>query len=204
MLFSPLEWALNAILVNQPSGFYQLGLFNAARQWYIVIMFVPGVIQQITMPLLSNLWGEGKVAQYRRFLLWQTIFFGAISVAVALPVAVGSKLAMSLYGPGFSAGAWILVLTCARALSAGPNMVVGQALWSTGSSWTALLLAGVRSVLLLGFFLMLMRWQALGLAGAFAASDFALLVIQSWYMRWKTNVGPVQREAETVLVPGRS
>jgi hypothetical protein len=66
-----------------------------------------------------------------------------------------------------------------------PNIVVGHAIWSVGASGPAMVLAGVRAGLLMGAFLLLVPYGALGLAWAFAASDCLLLLVQTFYLRRK-------------------
>jgi O-antigen/teichoic acid export membrane protein len=181
-MIAPVEWLLNSILTNQKGGYDELGLFNAARQWFAIMQFAPSLISQITLPMLSNLWGEKLFNQYRRFLLINTLILVAITLVAVIPAAVFAPRAMGIYGAGFEAGSGVLLLFCIRALASAPNTVVGQAIWSTGASRSGMILAAIRNGMLMGIFFCFMRPTAAGLAGAFALSDVLLAFLQGGYM----------------------
>ena len=54
VLVSPVMWACSAMLVNQPGGFEEMAIFDVANQWRIIMLFIPAVISQIALPLLSG------------------------------------------------------------------------------------------------------------------------------------------------------
>ena len=43
-LVGPVTWISNTILANQPGGYGEMGLFNAANQWRSVIALAPGIL----------------------------------------------------------------------------------------------------------------------------------------------------------------
>jgi O-antigen/teichoic acid export membrane protein len=45
-MYTPVVWAGNVALAHQSNGLSELGLFNAANQWRIAMMFLPGVAGQ--------------------------------------------------------------------------------------------------------------------------------------------------------------
>jgi hypothetical protein len=40
-LVAPVYWICSAILVNRPNGYAEMGVFNAANQWYGALLFLP-------------------------------------------------------------------------------------------------------------------------------------------------------------------
>src|SRR4030042_1556117 len=112
-MFSPVEWVLFAMLVNQPNGYAELGLFNAARQWQNIILYLPGVLSQVGLPLLSNLWGEGKAREYSKLLIVNSGLLTGLALLVAIPVAIFSSYVIKAYGSEFVEGRWTLLLICA-------------------------------------------------------------------------------------------
>jgi O-antigen/teichoic acid export membrane protein len=183
MLLLPTEWIMNAVVANIPQGYEQLGVFNAARQWYSIILFLPGILVQITLPMLSNLWGEGKLRHYRKLLVVNSALLTGLAGAVVVFVLIFRRAAMGMYGSGFAEYSLVLVLMCARGIIAQPNTVVGQAIWSIGASKAAMVLAMFRNIVLLSIFAFLYRRGAMGMALSLASCDFILLVVQVFYMR---------------------
>ena len=179
IFFIPVEWALNALIVNQPGGYEQMGLFNAAKQWHVIILYIPSAISNMTLPIMSNLLGEGKYQQYKKMLLVNSFMLAGIALVVSLPIVIFSSEIMALYGPGFSTGTDILLLICFYSVLWAANIVIGQVLWTTGSTMLAMLLAALRALLLLGCFFYLVPHNALGLALAYSATYLLQTIYQS-------------------------
>ena len=53
-------WGVNALLVNQPDGYLQMGLFNAANQWRALGTFIPSVFNPATFSIQSNLFATNR------------------------------------------------------------------------------------------------------------------------------------------------
>src|SRR5262249_41467694 len=54
----PVNWVCSALLVNQPKGYAEMGAFNAASQWYNLLMFLPTVLGGALLPILSDRMGD--------------------------------------------------------------------------------------------------------------------------------------------------
>lgn len=167
IFFAPTEWVLSAILVNQPDGYDQMGLFNAAKQWHVLILYLPNTLSSLTLPILSNLFGEGNRQKFTKMVVINSLGLTGLALIISLPVAYFSETIMRAYGVGFVDGQNVLLLVCAYSTLWAANIVVGQVLWSTGSSGLAMILAAVRSAILLGCFTYFMPQNALGLALTF-------------------------------------
>jgi O-antigen/teichoic acid export membrane protein len=189
----PAIWAASTILVKQPGGYAEMGVFSAATQWRNAIGFVPSVLAQFALPLLSNLNGDQDVLRYAKALRWNLILTGSIGIAVALPVAVLAAPIMRLYGGGFQQGGLVLVLSAATAVIACLNAVVGTAILSSGSVWAGFAFNAMwASVLLVGCYYFIPTHLAVGLAGSLLCAYLAHTVWQSVYLRqrsaaWKSE-----------------
>ncbi len=134
-LVSPVMWACNAMLVNRPDGYAQLGVFEAANQWRVAILFVPTMIGQVALPLLSNLWGERDHRRYRKVLKFNILLNGGTAAVVASLVSILAVPIMESYGAGFQAGVWVLVLLALSSVLSAVNFVIGQAIAGRGEMW---------------------------------------------------------------------
>lgn len=135
MMVSPVVWASNAMLVNQPGGYGQMGLFDAANQWRMAILFIPGVVGQIVLPMLANLNAPDDQNRYKKVLKYNALINAGVAFVVALPVALLSRPIMQSYGLDFEEGALALVLLSISTILVTLNSVVGQAIASKGRMW---------------------------------------------------------------------
>ncbi len=176
-------WTANTMLVRQPGGYGEFGVFNAASQWRAVILFAPAAIGTFTLPLLSSLLGEKRQATFRK-MFWSNLgFTTAIALLPAIVVASFSPWIIAAYGSDFSQGFLILCILVSVAVLQAISSVIGQAIISTGAMWWALLFNGLWALTLIGLTnLWLAPYQALGLAGAYFVAYLAHTVWQSFYL----------------------
>jgi O-antigen/teichoic acid export membrane protein len=187
-LVGPVTWAANTMLVNQPGGYAEMGVFSAASQWRNAIAFVPGVLAQFALPLLSNLNGERDVLRYGKALRWTLILTAAAGTAVAVPVTLGAPQIMRLYGRGFQQGWLVLVLSAGTAVVACVNGVVGTAILSAGSVWVGCAFNGMwAAVLLAGCYCFIPTKLALGLAVSMLGAYIAHTVWQAAYLHHRLS-----------------
>jgi len=188
-LVAPVTWFANTMLVNQPGGYAQMGILSAANQWRAAINFIPGVLAQFALPILSNLHGEGDLPGYARGLRWNLLLTAIGAGAAALPVVAGAPLIMSSYGAGFAQGWVVLVLSAATAFISSVNGVVGTAILSGGSVWAGLAFNTMWAVVFLGACRALVSSHgAIGLAAAMFAAYIAHTAWQGIYLRHRIRL----------------
>lgn len=188
-LVGPVTWTANTMLVNQPSGYAEMGVFSAASQWRSAIAFIPGVMAQFALPLLSNLHGERDVSRYEKTLRWNLVLTAAAATAVAVPVALGAPQIMRLYGRGFQQGWLVLVLSAATSVISCVNAVVGTAIFSAGSVWAGFAFNAMwAAVLLAGCYYLIPTNLALGLAVSMFGAYIAHTAWQAAYLGHRLSV----------------
>jgi O-antigen/teichoic acid export membrane protein len=165
---TPVTWFGNALLVRRPGGLAEMGIFNAAHQWRLAIMFVPSVLSQTITPMLANLLGEGDRARFRKLLAANLALVGGITVALAIPVVLLAGKILAAYGGGFSGGTATFTLLVWSAVLLSCAGVVGSAITSSGQMWHGL---GLNLVWAIAFVLGARAWiaphGALGLSEAY-------------------------------------
>jgi O-antigen/teichoic acid export membrane protein len=164
LLIAPVNWLCQAIMVRQAGGFDQMGLFNAANQWRMAILFLPMVLSSVMMPTLARLAGPQDSHRYRKLLRYNMLLNVVISAAVALPMAGLSQLIMAGYGSEFTSGYPVLIVLCLTTVIYSGVSVVGVALVGRGMMWW-----GMAQNVIWGAVLILVTWQlrhhgAMGLA----------------------------------------
>jgi O-antigen/teichoic acid export membrane protein len=177
----PVNWAAAAILVEQPFGYAEMGVLNAANQWYGAVLFLPSAISGAILPVLSERVGQGDAASARKVLRAAI----AIDAAVVVPIIAAGSLAspwiMGMFGPGFNV-AWptlIAVLATAGLLAvANPPTVVLQA---SGRLWLGFAMSSVWAVTYIGVTLALVGWGSLGVALARLIAYLVNAIWTAWF-----------------------
>ncbi|MGO8787573.1 MAG: oligosaccharide flippase family protein [Terriglobia bacterium] len=165
-MISLVNWIAATMLVRRPSGYSEMGAFNAANQWFNALMWLPYIVSGVTLPVLSERLGAGDKANTVK-LLKMTFTTNAVFV---LPVmAMGcllSRYIMMSYGKGFSS-AWptlIVVLITAAMLSL--ELIVGELIAAAGHMWLGLFSNIGWGIIFLGSASFLLKWGSLGLASS--------------------------------------
>jgi len=176
-VYIPCMWLANIIIVNIPDGYAQMGLFSAADRWRTAIGFLPALLGGVALPMLSSAAGGSDIRRFRK-LLWANVAIAtALSLAVALPIAVLAPWIMRGYGSEFTEGKWVLVILCFSAAIQATYWIIVQSLVSKSRVWALFWTNAGWASLLLGTAWLLRAEGARGLATAYLAADaFRLLV----------------------------
>ncbi len=168
IMVSPVMWLANTFLVNQPNGYQEMGIFSAANQWRVSLLFIPTVLGQVVMPMMSNTLGAGARSSARKLLLVSILTNFVVIVLPAIIIGILSPWIMSQYGEGFRQG-WPVLIMCL--IYAGVLAVltpVGNIIAASGRMWVGLFMnLGWATALLVSVSLLIER-GALGLASSYA------------------------------------
>lgn len=177
LLLTGSTWVVTVLLSRQGAGFAELGLFNAAERWKIALLFLPNVLFQVVLPMLSRSHGAGDHRACRRIVSTALVSTAAVTGAAGLLVFSLSPVLMSWYGKGFEAGASVLSLAALGAVVSAIYTVGSGALWALGKPTQMLTIDLLKTSLLLGFCLMGFASSAWSLMLAYLLSFSAGCVI---------------------------
>jgi O-antigen/teichoic acid export membrane protein len=183
LMMAPATWITNTILVNQPNGYSELGLFTAANQWRNIVIVIPGLLSSAILPILSETHGNEN-----KTVFMETVSFNIhITWIIALPLTVfvilfGNSLA-ALFGKQFlNAGPIIAILMVACFLNI-LNGTVGSALAGSGKMWPGTFMNLAWAIILvLATYVVVPYTGGQGLAIAYLVAYFAHTVWQMTYL----------------------
>ncbi|MDH3660243.1 MAG: oligosaccharide flippase family protein [Alphaproteobacteria bacterium] len=135
ILWLPVTWIGTLMLVRQPGGFAEMGLFGAANQWFSLLLFVPGVVTQTILPILSGQVGDGGRLEARSLALKSAGIMLALVALISAPLMLASPWITAAYGPDFEAGVWVFVLMLTAAIAAAPQGILGNFLAAESRFW---------------------------------------------------------------------
>jgi len=193
----PINWACTAMLVNQPNGYAEMGIFNAANQWFMALLLLPIVMGQTVLPILSERLAVGDKVSCTKILSFSIKINSFVIMPLVLIGCVTSQFIMRFYGTSF-ADSWptlIVVLLTGGLLAI--QTPVGHIIAASGRMWIGWLMNSGWALVFLGLNTILIKEGALGLAlargGAYAIHAiwtfaYAYLVIQKSKGNFLNNV----------------
>jgi O-antigen/teichoic acid export membrane protein len=182
VLLIPVMWVTNLMLVRGPGGYGELGIFNAANQWRMVIVLLPGMLASAVLPVLAETHGSHDHAGFRsafvlnlRATLVIAFPLTVLTVVLAGPVA-------ALFGRQYAGMEFVLPALMVAAFLSIVNATIGAALVGAGRLWTGTLMNLAWAVALVGAAAYLVpRRGAFGLGVAYLA---AYLLHTLWQMAY--------------------
>jgi O-antigen/teichoic acid export membrane protein len=154
-LVGPVLWGCMALIARLPDGYSQVGLFHAANQWFAAILFIPGQIGNVLLPVLSEQHEGGNRRRVQRILTRSTQLMALVVCLPCLLLALASPYVILLYGQDYAAASGILALSVLTAAVVAMMTPVSTIIAATGHMWA-------------GF------WMNLGWASAFSIATWCL------------------------------
>jgi O-antigen/teichoic acid export membrane protein len=134
------DWLGNWLLVRQPSGYAQLGIFTAATRWQQAVSFIPLYVRRAVFPGLTDCYSAEDYRSFNRMLKYYVILSTGIALACAAVLSAASRLVMSGYGPGFAEGWPVLVVVSLTMILLPFRWTLEMIYRSTGAVWYELVL----------------------------------------------------------------
>lgn len=179
IMVTPVTWACSALLVNQPNGYDEMGIFSAANQWYTLVLFLPSMLGTVVLPILAERLGQKEIGQSRKLLALTMKVNAILVLPVVLVAGVASPYIMGLYGADFKSGWPTLIVVLLTAGVLAIQTPVGQIIAASGKMWTGFLMNLGWALVFVFATLVSTGFGSLGLASARAA---AYLVHAIWVL----------------------
>jgi len=163
VLVTPVNWICRTLLVNQPDGFAELGLYAAGLQVATIISSVVIVLGAPLLPILSEqrMGSKSETAQY-----YNIFFFWLLSLMMVLPLMAFPEVIGWLFGSQFAGEqsskvfTLILFFTLINSFKRG----LSNTLIATSRMWWGFASNTFWGMLVLGLFWFLVKYGALGFA----------------------------------------
>jgi O-antigen/teichoic acid export membrane protein len=166
LMIGPVYWLCSVLLVNLPNGYAEMGIFNAVNQWFVALQFLPTVLGQAVLPMLSQEFGAGEGERFKRLLLSAIAMNAVVIVPVVLIGAVLSPAIMRSYGSGFAGEGLTLIMVLLAAGLLAIQTPVGHVIAASSRMWLGVLMNAGWALVFLGSAAALIQHGALGVASA--------------------------------------
>jgi len=169
-LVGPANWICSALLVNRPEGYGEMGVYSAANQWFAMVIFLPSLLAQVVLPVLSERLGQKEMRQSIRTLTFAIKMNVLFVLPPVLLVSIVSQRVMNLYGEAFRSGWPTLIVVLLTAGLVAVQIPVGQIIAASGKMWIGFAMNGGWAFTFIIATLLLLDFGSLGLATARAIS----------------------------------
>ena len=188
-LVGPANWATQAMLANTPNGYAALAVLGIAMQWFNVIMFVPGTVGRVVLPMLTDHVTKNDHNNSRKLLLYAMGANAIVAVPMAVIICVFSPDIMSLYGKSFENEYLPLILAVMTATILAIQSPVGNIIAATSRMWLGALMNAGWAIAFVSFAYLLVNKGAVGIMVALGMGYvvhatwtfwFALRLLKRW------------------------
>jgi len=183
-------WMTTMLLARTAGAYTQVALYTAAATLRGFVVFVPNVVNRVSLALLVSVRAVERRRTYSdafRRNLWLTT---TLAVGGAAAVALLAGPLLRIYGPAFGDGRPVVIAMAAAAVMEVVVQGLYQEIFSSGMMWKGLGVVAARTVVLMGGALLLVdRYQALGLAIAVGASHLAAVAVSLSIRAVRSAVG---------------
>jgi O-antigen/teichoic acid export membrane protein len=135
----PVLWFCNTVLVKQPNGYAELGLFQAANQWRMLIAFIPSLLAGVMMPIFSETFSK----ESNKDFVYAFEINMKVTWSFALPMTIIvislNKPLGALFGKQFSGMEYIIIFLMISVFFSTINEVIGTGIAGAGRMWVGLL-----------------------------------------------------------------
>ena len=185
IMVGPVNWACAAMLVNQPEGYREMGIFNAANQWFTALLFLPGILGQVVLPILSERIGHKDNKSSKKVLSLSIKLNVFCTAPIVVILCFFSGYIMALYGQNFSSGSLTLIVISITAFLVSIQNSVGQFIAASNVMWIGFLMNLGWALFFLIITLAIVDWGSLGLA---TARGIAYFMHSFWVFIYAINL----------------
>lgn len=128
-LYSVVTW-LGSYMIIYYAGYGELGINSAALQWSSVVLFIPGVLKNVTLSYFSS--SNDSTSLRNKMIL--VSFFATFIPCVF--IAAFSNIISNIYGPTFTNLNIVLIISCSCSIISSISAVIIYELISLGKNWS--------------------------------------------------------------------
>jgi O-antigen/teichoic acid export membrane protein len=175
----PIFWLANSLLVRQPGGYEQMALYASASSLRMVVMFVPQVINTVTLSILNHVKGSGDVQNYKLIYKYNILFIFFTAAIGALIIGFFGNYILIVFGKSFISGKQILQILMISVVFEGIALALYQHLQSHEKIWTSFFMITIprETAFIIFAFVLIPSYGAIGLSTAYTLCWFLAFVI---------------------------
>ncbi len=178
----PAIWLGNAFLVRQPDGYAEMGIYSAATNLRIIVLFLPILFNSVSVSLINNHKGQKNSELYKSaFLLNLKLTVMAALIGATL-MWMGGERAIGIFGSDFFSKnvAAVMFLMSISVVLEATGIAIYQLIQSHEQMWLSFIAIAVPRDLFIvvAAYFLTQHYGSAGLAGAYALGCLLALVVK--------------------------
>jgi O-antigen/teichoic acid export membrane protein len=175
-----LSWAGGALLVQQKTGYADLGIYNAVMRFKIVPETIAGIVLAPLVPVLCESLSRKDMAGYHKTIMFSMVMSALMIIPPALLQIAAPWLTLAPYGREYHDGQLVVQWLMLTAVAFGLQGAATNILISMGRMWLLQLLGTLYVAMYLGLaWWLIPRHGAAGYAGAGCIATIISVAITS-------------------------
>lgn len=134
----PALWLVQSFLVRSQGGFNELGAYTASYSLMAIVLFLPGVANNVGMSIINHSFGSGNGHGYREVFWLNLRFSVGIVFLGAVGIAALGPLLLRAFGTSFASAYPVLLILLAATLPEAATIALSQVLQSNERFWLAI------------------------------------------------------------------
>lgn len=185
LLVIPTNWLCSVILANQENGFIEVGGYNAAYQWKIIVLQIPFFLQATVSPMMSESLGKKDFRLFNQlFKTTYKIILSAALSASLIGMCLSRKL-MTFFGQEFASEYDVMILVMIMSLVVALSGFIGNTLLIINKTWVALVINLVLGVVaLILTYILSPRYGSAGLCISFIIAYFLQSIVSIYLLSY--------------------
>lgn len=187
MIIPPAIWWAKTLLVRD-NGFEAMANFEVAEQWRAQILFIPGVLATIILPVLANNKATDSKKDFINTIKTNLILNVVIATLLTILIFFTGNIILSGYGNEFTNTFPLYILALSAILISVSN-IVNPIIMTYDKMWVGVLinLIWVFVFIIMAYFLIKYGYSENGLAIAILLSYCISLILYFLYIRYLLN-----------------
>lgn len=178
LMVSPVIWITNKFLVASPQGYAHMADFDIANQWRATILFLPGALAQIALPMFAS---ADSRASFNKLFYKNILLNLCVSIVVVVAVIICLPVIVEMYGDAYVSAKIPLIVMLITTILVAVNNIVGNAIAGLDKMWLGFVTNLLWAVVLIAASYYLVKFEnygAIGLSFAYLISYVSHTVVQ--------------------------
>jgi O-antigen/teichoic acid export membrane protein len=134
----PMIWLANSFLVRQPDGYGEMALYASSSSVRLLVLFIPQVINNVSLSILNNIRGSGDAQRYKRAYRSNVVIIFLATLTGSLIIGLFGDTILSIFGKEFRGGKMVLQILMISTVFEGVAIALYQHIQAQGKIWTSL------------------------------------------------------------------
>lgn len=175
----PMIWLANAFLVRQPKGYEEMALYSSSSSVRMFVLFIPQVINNVSLSILNNIKGSGDTQRYRRAYRSNVVIIFFVTLTCSLVVGLFGDTILGIFGKEFRGGKMVLQVLMISTIFESVSIALYQHLQAQAKIWTSLFFINIprESAFIILAFIFVRVKGAVGLSVAYTLCWLLTLIV---------------------------